>query len=129
MPRNKVETPNAVQPIGPYSQVISALNWVIVSGQTPLDGGGNLVAGSITQQVDAVMKNIAQLLKYSGANLGDVQKATVYLTNMADYDEMNAAYARHFTAPYPARTTVAVVGLPKGANVEIEVTALIPQFP
>jgi 2-iminobutanoate/2-iminopropanoate deaminase len=129
MPRNPVETPGSPPPLGPYTHVIAANDWIIVSGQTPLDSAGRLVAGTITQQVDAIFANLKHLLKFSGASLGDVQKATVYLTDMADYDEMNTAYAKHFAEPYPARTTLAVAGLPKGAKVEIEVTALLPRFP
>ena len=111
--------------IGPYSPGIDAGALVFLSGQTPVDPEtGALVAGGIAEQTRRCLANLADVLAAAGLTLDDVVKANVYLTDMADFAQMNAAYAECFTEPYPARTTVAVAGLPLGARVEIEVIAL-----
>ena len=111
--------------IGPYSPGIDAGALVFLSGQTPVDPEtGALVAGGIAEQTRRCLDNLAEVLAAAGLTLDDVVKANVYLVDMADFAPMNAAYAECFAEPHPARTTVAVAGLPLGARVEIEVIAL-----
>lgn len=110
--------------IGPYSHAIDTGDFVFLSGQTPLDPAtGELVTGSIEAQTRRCLDNLQAVLTAGGLTLDDVVKCTVYLTDMADFAEMNAAYAAYFSVPYPARTTVAVAGLPRDARVEIEMVA------
>lgn len=113
--------------IGPYSQAIDASGLVFVSGQTPVDPGtGMLVAGGIAEQTARCLDNLATVLAAGGMTMGDVVSCNVFLVDMDDFAEMNSAYAAYFEEPYPARTTVAVAGLPLGARVEI---ALVAQRP
>lgn len=110
--------------IGPYSHAIDTGDLVFLSGQTPLDPAtGELVTGSIEAQTRRCLDNLQAVLTAGGLTLDDVVKCTVYLTDMADFAEMNAAYASYFSVPYPARSTVAVAGLPRDARVEIEMVA------
>jgi 2-iminobutanoate/2-iminopropanoate deaminase len=124
--RKRVTTPAAPAAIGPYSQAIVAGGLVHCSGQIALDPTtGQLVPGDVAAQAERVLQNLAAVLSASGSSLDRVLKCTVYLTSMADFSAVNAVYARHFPgeAP-PARATVAVAELPKGALVEIDCTAL-----
>jgi 2-iminobutanoate/2-iminopropanoate deaminase len=124
--RKRVTTPAAPAAIGPYSQAIVAGGLVHCSGQIALDPTtGQLVPGDVAAQAERVLQNLAAVLSASGSSLDRVLKCTVYLTSMANFSAVNAVYARHFPgeAP-PARATVAVAELPKGALVEIDCTAL-----
>lgn len=115
------EAPAAV---GPYSQAIATGNLVFCAGQIPLDPAtGNLVEGDVTAQTRRVIENIKAVLAAAGATLNDVVKTTVFLLDMNDFAAMNAVYAEHFSAPFPARSTIQVARLPKDARVEIEVIA------
>jgi 2-iminobutanoate/2-iminopropanoate deaminase len=97
---------------------------LFLSGQVALDPAtGRLTAGDVTAQTEQVLQNLRTLLGAVGKSLADVARANVYLTDMKDFEQMNAVYARHFEAPYPARTTVAVSALPLGAAVEIDLIA------
>lgn len=117
-------TNSAPAPIGPYSQAIEVGNLVFCSGQIPLDPATNQVfTGDVKGQAELVMKNIEAVLTASGLTFKNVVKTTIYLTNMADFQSVNEVYGRFFPEQPPARSTVAVAGLPKGVNVEIEVTA------
>ena len=125
--RKRISTAAAPAAIGPYSQAISAGGLVHCSGQIALDPGtGTLIAGDVSAQAERVLANLSAVLKAAGSDLSRVVKCTVYLKNMADFAAVNAVYARHFPgeAP-PARATVAVAELPKGALVEIDCTALL----
>jgi 2-iminobutanoate/2-iminopropanoate deaminase len=125
MPRDVVHAPHAPAAVGPYSHAARAGALLHLSGQTPIDPAtGALVTGDVGTQTRRVFANLAAVLAAAGAGLGDVVKVTVYLTDMADFADMNAVYAEVFDEPYPARTTVAVAGLPLGARVEIEAVAL-----
>ncbi len=107
--------------VGPYSQGIAAGGWVFLSGQIPIDPqSGELVAGDVTAQTEQILRNLNALLRSVGAQRHQVVKTTVYLVDLADFSKMNAAYAQFFMPPYPARSTVQVAALPKGAQVEIE---------
>ncbi len=117
-------TQNAPAPIGPYSQAIEVGNLVFCSGQIALDPmTGQTLSGDVKAQTELVMKNVEAVLKAAGLGFQNVVKSTIFLTNMADFVSVNEVYGRHFKENPPARSTVAVAGLPKGVNVEIEVIA------
>ena len=121
-----VETKEAPKAIGPYSQAIIAGDLVYTSGQIALNPAtGTLVEGDIAAQTEQVISNLAAVLRAAGAALENVLKTTVYLTDMTAFPQMNAVYEKYF-AHKPARSTVGVAALPKGALVEIECIALIP---
>jgi len=115
------ETPSS-PPVGPYSPVVRAGGWLVVSGQLGLRDGA-LVAGGVAEQLTQAVANLASLLGAEGASLADVAKTTVFLQRIEDYAEMNAAYTDAFGPYRPARSAVAVAGLPLGALVEIEAWA------
>jgi 2-iminobutanoate/2-iminopropanoate deaminase len=124
--RRRIDTPGAPAAIGPYSQAIVAGGLVHCSGQIALDPAtGTLVEGDVSAQAERVLTNLAAVLAAAGSDLSRAVKCTVYLRSMSDFAAVNAVYARHFPgdAP-PARATVAVLDLPKGALVEIDCTAL-----
>jgi 2-iminobutanoate/2-iminopropanoate deaminase len=110
--------------VGPYSHAIDSDPFVFLSGQTPLDSAtGKLVTGSIADQTTQCLKNLAAVLHAAGLDESHVVKCTVFLTDMADFAEMNEVYSAFFTAPRPARSTIGVASLPLGARVEIEMIA------
>ena len=112
--------------IGPYSQAIQAGELLFCSGQIPLDPAtGELVQGDVIVQVGQVMKNISATLAAAGAGFDDVIKTTIFLVDLADFAAVNEVYGNCFTAHKPARSTVAVKGLPRGALLEIEVIARV----
>lgn len=113
--------------VGPYSPAVYAHGLLFLSGQTPVDPvTGALVTGDIGSQTGQCMDNLTAVLQAAGLSRDDVVKCNVFLTDMNDFAEMNAVYAAYFSEPLPARTTVAVAGLPLGARVEIEMVALSP---
>ena len=119
-----ISTSNAPAAIGPYSQAISIWNMLFVSGQLGIDPAtGDFVSGGVKEQTEQVFKNIKAILKEAGASLENVVKATVFLADMADFSVVNEVYGKEFSAPYPARSAVAVKTLPKNGLVEIEVIA------
>ncbi|MDZ4675661.1 MAG: RidA family protein [Gemmatimonadota bacterium] len=119
-----VSTPAAPAAIGPYSQGTISGNLVYTAGQVALDPSSmEIVPGGVPEQTEQVMKNLAAILTSAGTDLARVVKTTVFLVDMADFAAMNEVYARHFGEHRPARSTVAVVGLPKGVRVEIEAIA------
>lgn len=120
-----VATDNAPLAIGPYSQAVVAGDWVFCSGQVALHQGTvDWAGGSVAEQAERVLNNLRGVLEAAGSSLDGVVKTTVYLTHMADFTTVNEIYARHFGAHRPARATVAVAELPKGALVEIDAIAL-----
>ena len=125
MPRSVVVDPHAPLPVGPYSHAAFRPDGALfLSGQTPIDpSSGTLVDGDVATQTRQVFANLRSVLAAAGRSLDDVVKVNVYLVDMADFAPMNSVYATVFDPPYPARTTVAVAGLPLGARVEIELTA------
>lgn len=119
-----IATEGAPRAIGPYSQAIIEGGFLFASGQVPLDPAtGELVSGGFEAGVERVFDNLEAVLAEAGASLGDVVKATVYLLRMSDFAAMNGVYARRFGNHRPARSTVAVAELPKGAAVEIDLIA------
>ena len=119
-----IATAEAPAAVGPYSQAVAVGGLLFCAGQIPLDPAtGEIVPGDVTAQTERVCQNIAAVLRANGMTFTHVVKTTVFLTTMGDFTAMNAVYAKFFTKPFPARSTVAVVGLPRGAQVEIEVVA------
>lgn len=127
MPIEFVTTPGAPRAIGPYSQATRVGGLLFTAGQTGFEPAtGELVDGGIAEQTDRVLRNILAILEAAGLDLSSVAKTNVYLVDMADFAEMNAVYARAFGEHRPARTTVAVAALPRGARVEIDAVAVLP---
>lgn len=126
MSREVIHTDSAPAAIGPYSQAIVVNGLVYTSGQTPLvPGTKSLVEGDIQAQTRQVLDNVKAILEAAGASMAKVVKTTVYLQSMSDFAAMNEVYASYFGDKPPARTTVAVAGLPLGAHVEIEAVAVL----
>jgi 2-iminobutanoate/2-iminopropanoate deaminase len=114
----------AAAPVGPYNHAVRVGNLMFCSGQIPLDPAtGDLVAAHIKDQTERVMQNIRILLEDQGWTFANVVKSTVFLTDLAQFGGMNEVYARYFTGDFPARSTIQVAALPRGAMVEIEVVA------
>ena len=121
----RVATQHAPGAIGPYSQAIVANGFIYTAGQIALDpASGQVVEGGIREQTVRVMANLQAVLTAAGSSLSNVVKTTVFLIDMADFAEMNEVYAKAFGDHKPARSTVAVSGLPRGVRVEIEVVAI-----
>ncbi len=122
--KRAIATDRAPQAVGPYSQAVAFGDLLFCAGQIPLDpASGEISCADVAGQTERVVENIKAVLAANAMTLADVVKTTVFLTKMEDFAAMNEVYARHFTQPFPARSTVAVVALPRGAKVEIEVTA------
>ena len=121
-----IATKDAPAAIGPYSQAIKSGNLVFLSGQIPLDPAtGKLVEGDVKAQTERVMANLAAVLKAAGCTFADVVKTTIYLTSMGDFQVVNETYGKAFTGTPPARATVEVSALPRGANVEIDAICVV----
>jgi 2-iminobutanoate/2-iminopropanoate deaminase len=124
MPKTVISSDKAPKAIGPYSIAIRTASLVFTAGQVGLDpSSGELVPGGIEAQTRQVLTNLSNVLAAAGSSLAQVVKTTVFLKSMDDFTKMNAVYAEFFPAQPPARSTVAVAGLPKGAAVEIEAVA------
>lgn len=122
--KKNINTSAAPAAIGPYSQAIETNGMVFVSGQLPVDPAtGNFAEGGIKELTRQSLTNMQAILKEAGLTLDNVVKTTVFLADMADFAEMNEVYAEFFSAPFPARSAVAVKTLPKGARVEVECIA------
>ncbi|OGQ84696.1 MAG: reactive intermediate/imine deaminase [Deltaproteobacteria bacterium RIFCSPLOWO2_12_FULL_60_19] len=125
MNRTAISTDGAPKAIGPYEQAMRVDGLVFTAGQIPLDPKtGNLVEGGIVPQTRRVLENLKAVLAAGGSSLDRVVKATVFLKNMSDFPAMNEVYAEYFGGSKPARSTVAVTELPRGALVEIDLIAL-----
>lgn len=112
--------------VGPYSQGIRSGDFLFLAGQIPIDpASGDLIAGDVKAQTERCIRNILGILAAEGATLENVVKSTVFLTDLKEFASMNEVYAKHFTGTPPARSTIQVAGLPKGALVEIEVIARV----
>lgn len=110
--------------VGPYNHAVRVGDLLFCAGQIPLDPAtGNLVEGDIKAQTTRVLENVKAILDDQKLSFGNVVKSTVFLTNLADFAGMNEIYAKYFTADFPARSTIQVAALPRGASVEIEVIA------
>jgi 2-iminobutanoate/2-iminopropanoate deaminase len=127
MKREVIAADGAPAAIGPYSQAIKAGMFVFASGSLGIDPAtGELVPGGVEAQTRQSLENLSTILSAAGTSLEQVVKTTVFLSDMNDYAAVNAVYAEYFSATPPARSAVQVAALPKGAEVEIEVIALLP---
>lgn len=128
MPRQIVATADAPVAIGPYSQAVRVGDTVWLSGQIPLDPAtGQLVEGDFTAQVERAFANLAAVVKAAGGTLDQVVKLTLFLTDLGQFGTVNEIMQRHFRAPYPARSTVGVASLPRGAQFEVEAVLVLEQ--
>ncbi|MGD0253466.1 MAG: Rid family detoxifying hydrolase, partial [Verrucomicrobiota bacterium] len=110
--------------VGPYNHAVRVGDLLFCAGQIPIDPAtGNLISGDIKTQTERVLQNVKAILDDQKLTFANVVKSTVFLTNLADFAGMNEIYSKHFTGDFPARSTIQVAALPKGANVEIEVVA------
>lgn len=125
MIRRAILTSDAPGAIGPYSQGVRAGGLVYTSGQLPLTPSGDLVSDDVGRAARQALENVRAILAAGGASLKDVVKVTVYLADMAQFAAVNEVYAQFFSEPYPARTCIAVAGLPRGALLEIEAQAVV----
>lgn len=125
MEKKVLHTDKAPAAIGPYSQAIEVNGFVFASGQIPIDPAtGEMVAGGVKEQTRQALTNASEVMKAAGLDLSHVVKTTVFLADMNDFGAMNEVYATFFSAPFPARSAVAVKALPKGALVEVECIAV-----
>jgi 2-iminobutanoate/2-iminopropanoate deaminase len=123
--KRRIQTENAPQAIGPYSQAIETGGLIFASGQIPIDPKtGQFVAGGIAEQTEQVLKNLAAVLEAAGSGLDQIVKTTVFLATMEEFAAMNEVYAKFFDADPPARATVQAARLPRDARVEIEAIAV-----
>jgi 2-iminobutanoate/2-iminopropanoate deaminase len=120
----KIETKFAPRAIGPYSQAIKIYNMVFTAGQIPLTTEGKLVEGTIEEQVHQTMDNLTVILKDAGVGFDNVVKTTIYVTDLSLFSRINEIYKSYFEDIYPARETVQVSALPKGAKLEISMIAV-----
>jgi 2-iminobutanoate/2-iminopropanoate deaminase len=125
MPAKQIIKPAKSAPaVGPYNHAVRVGDLLFCAGQIPLDPAtGNLVGGDIRAQTERVLQNVKAILDDQNLSFANVVKSTVFMTNLADFVGMNEVYAKFFTADFPARSTIQVAALPKGASVEIEVVA------
>jgi len=121
MTRQIISSPDAPKAIGPYSQAVRADTTVYCSGQIPLDPAtGELVAGDFEAQARRVFQNLEAVARAAGGSLDDAVRVTIYLTDLGRFPLVNAVMAEYFSEPYPARVTIGVASLPKGAQVEVD---------
>jgi len=126
MPQKKITTDKAPSAIGPYSQGIATNGFIFTAGQIPLDPvGGKIVEGGIVEQTDRVMQNLEEVLRAAGATWNDVVKTTVYLHDLSHFPTVNEVYGKWLGDARPARSTVQVAALPRGALVEIDAIAVV----
>ena len=122
--KNAISTPDAPGAVGPYSQAVAFGDTLFCAGQIPLvPGTPDLIPGDIQAQTGRVLENLGAVLKANGMGFEHVVKTTVFMVDLGEFAAMNEVYGRHFPEPYPARSTVQVSALPKGARVEIEAIA------
>lgn len=127
MKKQRVHTDQVPPAIGPYSQAIRIGDFVFTAGQTALNPAGEMVGDDVATQTEQVLSNLSAVLEAAGTDMAHVIKTLVFLQTMDDFAAMNAVYARHFSEPFPARSTVAAAALPKGGLVEIECVAIVPE--
>ena len=121
MSKTAITSPEIAAPVGPFSQAVKVDGFLFFSGQVAQDPAtGRVVEGGIGAETERVFQNLSAVVKAAGKSFDDVVRAGVYLTNMSDFGAMNGIYARYFSQPFPARTTIAVAALPLGACVEID---------
>jgi len=125
--KDVIHTEQAPAAIGPYSQAVNAGGTIYLSGQIPLDANsGKLIDGDFTARVQQVLKNISAVCTAAGGNINDIVKLNVYLTDLGEFETVNAIMAEFFSTPYPARAAVQVAALPKGTDVEMDAVMVLP---
>lgn len=125
MSKKLIETKNAPEALGPYSQAVSINGFLFLSGQIGIDPAvGKVVEGGVAEQTKQIFSNIKNVLAEAGGTLDDIVKVTVFLKNMDDFSLVNSIYAEYFTRPYPARSAVQVAKLPLDVDIEIETIAV-----
>lgn len=125
MPRQAIHSDSAPAAIGPYSQAVRAGDTLYLSGQTPLDPAtGEMVAGGIEAQASRVFENLKAVLAAAGASFDDVVRVAIYMTDLGNFGAVNEVMKKYFGEPYPARSTIGVAALPRGAAVEVDVIAV-----
>jgi len=128
--REEVRSDRAPAAVGPYSQAVRAGDYVLCSGQIPLDANsGTIIAEDFAAQARQVLDNLSAVLSAAGCSMAEVVRTTIYLTDLADFAALNEVYAGYFEPPFPARSTVQVAALPRGARVEIDAMAYAPGRP
>ena len=126
MSRQIISTPTAPKAIGPYSQAVRCGNTVYLSGQIPLDpASGELVGGDITAQTRRVFENLKAVCAAAGGSLAQLARVGIYLTDLGNFAAVNAVMAEYCSEPYPARSTIGVAALPRGAHVEIDAVLVL----
>ena len=121
MSRTIIATEKAPKAMGPYSQAVQVGNTIYTSGQIPLDPAtGEMISGDITAQARRVFENLRAVIEAAGASFDDVARVGIYLTDLGNFAAVNAVMAEYFREPYPARSTIGVASLPRGAQVEID---------
>jgi len=121
MTKTAITSPELAPPAGPFSQAIEVGGFIYFSGQIGQDPAtGKLIEGGIVAETERLLRNLSAVLEAAGKSFDHVARVGVYLTNMSDYGAMNGIYAKHFSQPFPARTTIGVAALPLGAHVEID---------
>lgn len=124
--KTPVTTSDAPQAIGPYSQAVRSGPWLFLSGQIGLDPrSGTLVDGGVAAEAERVLENLRAVLRAGDGSLGHIVRTTIYLTDLNDFGLVNDVYARYFEPPFPARVTVGVAALPRGARIEIDALAVL----
>lgn len=125
MPRKAIHTEAAPKAIGPYSQAVRSGNTLYLSGQTPLDPAtGEMVSGGIEEQATRVFENLKAVLGAASASFDDVVRVAIYMTDLGNFGAVNEVMKKYFSEPYPARSTIGVAALPRGAAVEVDVIAV-----
>ena len=127
MKKASISTPKAPKAIGPYSQGVNAQGLLFISGQLPIDPAtGRINSSDIVSRAEQVFENISAIAKAAGGSLNDVVKVTLFLTDMADFQQVNEVYGKFFQAPFPARSTIQVAALPLNSNIEAEAIVYLP---
>ncbi len=124
--KTPIHTDNAPKAIGPYSQAVRAGNTVYLSGQIPFEPASmELVAGDIQAEARRVFENLRAVCEAAGGSLGQIVRVGIYLTDLGDFGAVNEVMAEHFSAPFPARSTIGVASLPRGVRIEIDAVMVI----
>jgi 2-iminobutanoate/2-iminopropanoate deaminase len=122
--KHEISTRSAPTAIGPYAQAISDGEWLFCSGQLGIDSAtGRMVDGGAGAETRRAMENLREVLRAAGLSFDDIVKTTIYVADLKDFDTINRIYGEHLSSPYPARSTVQVAALPRGARIEIEAIA------